>query len=191
MRGKLAEEPKSFNLRRITPACAGKTVMTAWIQDGDEDHPRVCGENFGSNSYACILVGSPPRVRGKRPGNDGVPDRIGITPACAGKTLQSLSPSPYTQDHPRVCGENQGRGRRAVRRGGSPPRVRGKLFHEGGADHRRRITPACAGKTIDARLDEWCDEDHPRVCGENSTICRRCAHIIGSPPRVRGKPRFW
>ncbi len=32
-------------LVRITPACAGKTVVIAIVEVGEEDHPRVCGKD--------------------------------------------------------------------------------------------------------------------------------------------------
>ena len=32
--------------------------------------------------------------------------------------------------------------------------------------------------------------DHPRACGENSLLDKNSALSIGSPPRMRGKPRF-
>ena len=31
-------------------------------------------------------------------------------------------------------------------------------------------------------------QDHPRVCGENLTPSGELSSILGSPPRVRGKP---
>ena len=30
---------------RITPACAGKTMVSCAPRIGSQDHPRVCGEN--------------------------------------------------------------------------------------------------------------------------------------------------
>ena len=74
------------------------------------------------------------------------------------------------QDHPRLCGEKLGAGRRVFQRGG--------------------ITPAYAGKSkseIGAMIPH---EDHPRACEEK--IDPKDAHPrnVGSPPRMRGKVPF-
>ena len=50
-----------------------------------------------------------------------------------------------------------------------------------------RITPACAGKTRDSDNQQNRAEDHPRVCGENSSLSKMALLQVGSPPRVRGK----
>ena len=52
-----------------------------------------------------------------------------------------------------------------------------------------RITPACAGKTNKKNPGFRQNPDHPRVCGENDRERILCEPHIGSPPRVRGKPR--
>ena len=71
-----------------------------------------------------------------------------ITPACAGKRLLEIADVIACQDHPRVCGEKfygtTGRGRRR----GSPPRVRGKVDRILSKGTWKRITPACAGKSL-------------------------------------------
>ena len=50
-----------------------------------------------------------------------------------------------------------------------------------------RITPACAGKSAKAKVDEACNKDHPRVCGEKALSTFSSRKNSGSPPRVRGK----
>ena len=73
------------------------------------------------------------------------------------------------------------------RRGGSPPRVRGKA-HKANRDLGfYRITPACAGKSAGITGNGFRLQDHPRVCGEKSTGGGVLAATYGSPPRVRGK----
>ena len=72
---------------RITPACAGKTSHRALQADPPEDHPRVCGENRPAKWESREKTGSPPRVRGKPSMIMHVILDIGITPACAGKTI--------------------------------------------------------------------------------------------------------
>ena len=86
-----------------------------------------------------------------------------------------------------MCGENLRPASRCRRRGGSPPRVRGKPGQCPRASCAERITPACAGKTCWAYVPGRSCEDHPRVCGENGLGRVRRGNPEGSPPRVRGK----
>ena len=50
-----------------------------------------------------------------------------------------------------------------------------------------RITPACAGKRKKRDNTGSFQEDHPRVCGEKGAHIYHFTHLLGSPPRVRGK----
>ena len=45
VRGKLTINSVVDSMRRITPACAGKTGKIQAYVTFIEDHPRVCGEN--------------------------------------------------------------------------------------------------------------------------------------------------
>ena len=98
---------KTLNVMNgITPACAGKTVIQMFQKLPLQDHPRVCGKNFGSSAIASKVPGSPPRVREKRFEKNQNYYDCRITPACAGKT-QGLGFQTFSrQDHPRVCGKN-------------------------------------------------------------------------------------
>ena len=89
----------------ITPAYAGKSVIR--ISDGclRRDHPRVCGEKAHLRKMSCLLLGSPPRMRGKGRCHHPVIFVDRITPACAGKSICALSRRCAQKDHPRVCGE--------------------------------------------------------------------------------------
>ena len=112
-----------------------------------------------------------------------------ITPACAGKTFCTCGNRNASSDHPRVCGENPASSLLLIICVGSPPRVRGKRISKFEKFHVKRITPACAGKTM---LNENVIvnlADHPRVCGENQQRTSKRERRNGSPPRVRGKPR--
>ena len=86
VREKLARSGNCAAVEGITPACAGKTNTPAIMRGLYEDHPRVCGKNLYHLSSNSPLLGSPPRVREKRGIHDREKARIGITPACAGKT---------------------------------------------------------------------------------------------------------
>ena len=112
---------------------------------------------------------------------------IRITPACAGKTEAYRYHAIRFEDHPRVCGENPHRRPNFIACAGSPPRVRGKLHTIRTKRTRKRITPACAGKTRNSNQFQEKHEDHPRVCGENVGILVYYVIPLGSPPRVRGK----
>ena len=75
-----------------------------------------------------------------------------ITPAYAGKRLNSINISPQWKDHPRVCGEKQRIVKPMWKEKGSPPRMRGKVpfwlfwISAGG------ITPAHAGKSKEKEM---------------------------------------
>ena len=171
VRGKPRNNMYDVNLEGITPACAGKTYRVRERPDYGWDHPRVCGEN---NPALCLLrgrPGSPPRVRGKHLQRVSIALSVGITPACAGKTLLSPLRNPRSGDHPRVCGENTRLRPGSGTLRGSPPRVRGKRGYMDPDPHRVGITPACAGKTLCLAPHFCFRRDHPRVCGENQMRC--------------------
>ena len=70
------------------------------------DHPRVCGKNHANQAQYTPSRGSPPRMREKLKGSDSKKQRLGITPAYAGKTLLLCAVYAAKGDHPRVCGKN-------------------------------------------------------------------------------------
>ena len=167
VRGKPADSGSIVVLLGITPACAGKTTSLLCKALITWDHPRVCGENSSSNFLKCFILGSPPRVRGKRLCCSGLSFYLGITPACAGKTYAASSCSLSSRDHPRVCGENALYHAKHLKCAGSPPRVRGKRTRRRSESVISGITPACAGKTLFRIFVSLPVRDHPRVCGEN------------------------
>ena len=172
---------------RITPACAGKRWRRVSPSPMPQDHPRVCGEKSKNSNVRCKRRGSPPRVRGKGSAHRPHFFQKRITPACAGKRAALRAVRAVRRDHPRVCGEKAGRGLRASGTGGSPPRVRGKVPANFLAALYAGITPACAGKSIDAQQLAVGGRDHPRVCGEKPHFFQKNLYRLGSPPRVRGK----
>ena len=90
--------------------------------------------------------------------------------------------------HPRACGENWRRARRARPPAGSSPRVRGKPRVANPRGVLPRLIPAPAGKTGDDEGPgaQW--GAHPRACGENFLSWAPRTALMGSSPRVRGKP---
>ena len=189
VRGKVSFLRYSRLEMRITPACAGKSLIRSPSIFSLPDHPRVCGEKSFAAWQDLGHSQSPPRVRGKA-SRDSPRARDGrITPACAGKRCLWKAQKRAPRDHPRVCGEKPFRGWTTQRGIGSPPRVRGKVFCSVARSGTFAITPACAGKSKPrfSTRERW--EDHPRVCGEKSMISQVTPSGTGSPPRVRGKVR--
>ena len=109
MRGKLVSSGQVSQAQRITPADAGKTPSLSESRKSP--------------------AGSPPRMRGKQPFEWFAEIRVGITPADAGKTRFGGNTPNSLWDHPRGCGENLKRLIFLPEVLGSPPRMRGKLFH--------------------------------------------------------------
>ena len=106
VRGKRFRDADRLRLEGITPARAGKTRTKGCNSLGRADHPRACGENSFVKFPIKMSLGSPPRVRGKLYLLRDSLDRIGITPARAGKTRSSILNTVSRKDHPRACGEN-------------------------------------------------------------------------------------
>ena len=106
MRGKVQNQEALSAGNGITPAYAGKRKSCVVQKINAWDHPRVCGEKMPCSPWGMILVGSPPRMRGK-----------GFCPCyqCG-----------RYQDDPRVCGEKDGSIDNLRDGLGSPPRMRGK-----------------------------------------------------------------
>ena len=187
VRGKPANSCSEKRPCRLTPACAGKTPSGPGRTRGPRAHPRVCGENLVCRRTIHTFAGSPPRVRGKRAEPPGSPCGAGLTPACAGKTGRRGRRRGRPRAHPRVCGENHCTMFNALRRMGSPPRVRGKRCAGRRFSNASRLTPACAGKTSRTSHSRPGRAAHPRVCGANSAPASAMLTAEGSPPRVRGK----
>ena len=70
---------------RITPACAGKSLIPVAERLSDQDHPRLRGEKAFEYLIEHGLRGSPPPARGKVGLLCPLWLIFGITPACAGK----------------------------------------------------------------------------------------------------------
>ena len=105
MRGKVIQIDRHQIALGITPAYAGKSVVTWCSVAAIEDHPRVCGEKILPRSSKDLLSGSPPRMRGKDERDNGSVPHEGITPAYAGKRNPQSLKRRSSKDHPRVCGE--------------------------------------------------------------------------------------
>lgn len=114
-------------------------------------------------------------------------DKVGITPACAGKRLRCTSVQTFRWDHPRMCEEKLIPCGQCIGCRGSPPHMRGKATSGLGLRRPLRITPAYAGKSRCCSRRAACGSDHPRTCGEKCQTIGQACDLGGSPPHVRGK----
>ena len=146
-RGRLERARPAIGGRRITPACAGKTFCLSAEGSPSGDHPRMRGEDLTDALHWGLTDGSPPHARGRPAIRTGALRRPGITPACAGKTVGSLTRSRLTTDHPRMRGEDALIGVLLFDGLGSPPHARGRRNCLRVVVGAPGITPACAGKT--------------------------------------------
>ena len=172
MRGKRFGGLAATLTGRLIPACAGKTPIIRRPSRINWAHPRVCGENQGKRGCCLTLLGSSPRVRGKHTPRTCVLSGGWLIPACAGKTVESLSAHPQAAAHPRVCGENRNGIAGFEDSEGSSPRVRGKPSWNRAVHSGSGLIPACAGKTAREAIDIILTRAHPRVCGENWAVIR-------------------
>ena len=90
----------------------------------------MCGEKLNIQRNHVNVTGSPPRVRGKGFLIFSAVRLAGITPACAGKSIQRLQQVGYTEDHPRVCGEKTPSIMLPVSSGWITPACAGKRFFD-------------------------------------------------------------
>ena len=186
MRGTADPHVRDLHFVGITPACAGNRHLHRIEDGGDEDHPRVCGEQVTYMISHARPFGSPPRVRGTEAAGQVLRSGTGITPACAGNSGTVRLCSAGVGDHPRVCGEQLFSISPCFSVPGSPPRVRGTAPKQGRSLRESRITPACAGNSLNSFSFSGYWKDHPRVCGEQQSPATLLIRLQGSPPRVRG-----
>ena len=185
-RGTRPDRVPSARGLRIIPACAGNTNTVHTIIGGNWDHPRVRGEHAQRLPSESTPMGSSPRARGTRCGQDFRHREPGIIPACAGNTIGRSNCVMHPKDHPRVRGEHLIPWSLLLEEIGSSPRARGTPQPNSCRLMLRGIIPACAGNTWLMSTIFSVIRDHPRVRGEH---CDRCAALgsgLGSSPRARG-----
>ena len=152
------------------------------------DHLRVCGADTRAICSPVFIVGSPPRVRSRRPRPAPCGHRRGITSACAEQTYPVPARREACGDHLRVCGADQKGAAMTTTNPGSPPRVRSRREHVPVGRQSVGITSACAEQTTWARCWIACVRDHLRVCGADVQHHLTLMEHLGSPPRVRSRP---
>ena len=151
------------------------------------DHPRMRGEDPCGPAKESQSSGSPPHARGRQGAVGRHLPGVGITPACAGKTLIPQETKQAPQDHPRMRGEDASGWLIRRRMGGSPSHARGRPRPVRAALATSGITPACAGKTHGLRGAPRGIPDHPRMRGEDIRSCGAIHRQVGSPPHARGR----
>ena len=114
---------------------------------------------------------------------------VGIIPAHAGNTANTLIKGASARDHPRACGEHWWSGKGVARQVGSSPRMRGTPQRLYAAGSTAGIIPAHAGNTCRGAQAGSRHGDHPRACGEHMITAVRCVLPSGSSPRMRGTLR--
>ena len=110
-----------------------------------------------------------------------------ITPAYAGKSQCNTISAKNKKDHPRLCGEKFSFTCFCFNIMGSPPPMRGKVYHKTKGVLSTGITPAYAGKSSADSSHTNRGRDHPRLCGEKLPVLVYPLHVQGSPPPMRGK----
>ena len=145
-RGKVVFLRLPIKLTRITPACAGKSVLSHVFCLPARDHPRMRGEKGACGKEQGRRIGSPPHARGKGQLIGKVLLCHRITPACAGKRSDIKKALNAVWDHPRMRGEKVEVNSGNYTTIGSPPHARGKGCREAAHYMDYGITPACAGK---------------------------------------------
>ena len=165
-RGAPGEVAHRETRRRIIPAYAGSTGLSAGGARVDGDHPRIRGEHVTSRKAIPSGAGSSPHTRGARAsvGDTGVEMRI--IPAYAGSTLYEVYCYREIGDHPRIRGEHRRWPARRIR----------LLW----------IIPAYAGSTSLWSAPSSRAPDHPRIRGEHSRNCDSPRASVGSSPHTRG-----
>ena len=176
MRGKVTALVANVLLVRITPAHAGKRLLSNTKTARRGDHPRPCGEKCRHSPSRRLTPGSPPPMRGKGEWDEDENDEIRITPAHAGKSDQKQRGVGHDTDHPRPCGEKIASVAYMPVYLGSPPPMRGKAHRYAACSRRSGITPAHAGKRLLRTDGQIPARDHPRPCGEKSSHTPASCH---------------
>ena len=186
MRGARGAGPPHRVRGGIIPAYAGSTPTTWPWATRWRDHPRVCGEHSATLLPMLLIVGSSPRMRGAPSTLLRGSAALGIIPAYAGSTGNTVVQGYIDGDHPRVCGEHRSLSARPTDTWGSSPRMRGARTHWCLPKSPWGIIPAYAGSTSLIYGQTISTRDHPRVCGEHCFFQPMEGMLAGSSPRMRG-----
>ena len=122
-------------------------MASPYMRDEDGSPPRVRGTDRRFQMEDAGLRITPACAGNRRSFSISI-SSAGITPACAGNSYDELIRRQGTEDHPRVCGEQNTAFSLVQLTVGSPPRVRGTDVGSSFLVAGRGITPACAGNSF-------------------------------------------
>ena len=187
MRGRRHAAAASAASSRNTPADAGTTGDVGPRCCHGSEHPRGCGDDRQPRPGRGWTGGTPPRMRGRRPGLDCGGAWGRNTPADAGTTRVPSGTPSGTPEHPRGCGDDGVSPRPLRVNGGTPPRMRGRRLDIHPPEGAARNTPADAGTTgwLPGTRRRW--PEHPRGCGDDGILVPGWSGNTGTPPRMRGR----
>ena len=134
---------------RNIPAYAGKTWSEEFHSHGDQEHPRIRGENSIGRSPTLPKTGTSPHTRGKREQGGKTMGLVRNIPAYAGKTGLCLLLALMLTEHPRIRGENVDVDMVVFDLDGTSPHTRGKQTAVCTDLPVERNIPAYAGKTAE------------------------------------------
>ena len=135
-------------------------------------HPHACGEDLTVKKYLDAQVETPPRLWGRRVGNDPNNCYTGNTPTPVGKTTPKGRAWRPWWKHPHACGEDTRVRRSMYLLQETPPRLWGRQAR---VKRPRRLTgntPTPVGKTSRSGFINLFNGKHPHACGEDNGIYR-------------------
>ena len=154
----------------IIPANTGKIYVPRSCATTWWDHPREYGENEMVMMFSAGMLGSSPRIRGKRFACGCAGSGTGIIPANTGKTQPGITRFCSTRDHPREYGENVALPQDTPFALGSSPRIRGEFTAAAFWCLVSGIIPANTGRILRLARKRTFSSDHPREYGENLSV---------------------
>ena len=113
-----------------------------------------------------------------------------ITPAYAGRILNSFSVCCGGWDHPRIRGKNISIACRLNATPGSPPHTREECRRNPVNAAKAGITPAYAGRIQIIKKVLGIERDHPRIRGKNNNRMTKNKVKRGSPPHTREEFKY-
>ncbi len=140
------------------------------------------------NAMDYWLVGSSPLTRGARQILTGIPFKVRLIPAYAGRTASLDTTQRYVEAHPRLRGAHPASSGIVVTDKGSSPLTRGAPVISWPPDGVRRLIPAYAGRTCVLGGDTGQAGAHPRLRGAHPPTPANWPIAPGSSPLTRGAP---
>ena len=171
----------------ITTACAGKSHARALLYPELGNYPRLRGEELFCGAGGAAVLELPPLARGRGSSPRRRGSRIGITPACAGKSEFNIAQAIEALNYPRLRGEEHITFISETVASELPPLARGRDGLSKSSPRLKRITPACAGKRLEELAESRLPRNYPRLRGEEYKPCVPRISRSELPPLARGR----